>query len=185
MLVSRTALSVLLAFMFLVVAFVPFASHPSANTCTSGPGPNEQTSWTICVPDMEVISTSGSITISVTVDALTPAAAAYTFTLQAVVGGTIDMVYYGCTAPGDCSHTFTFPGDFSDYSYPLPTGSYIAFGGILGVAGQYGSYTVSSSFVTPEFPLGSLLAVIAPLGALGLYMFARQKLLSAPVHSRT
>jgi hypothetical protein len=179
---SRIALSAFLGFLFLLVAFAPFANRSFADSCISGIGPNDQTSYQICVPDGEVISPYGSISITVSVTALTSAAAAYTFTLGALVGSLgFQIVYYGCPTAGDCSHTFNFPSDFSDYSAPLAAGGWGAQGSVLGVAtNSGGSFTVSdNAFSTPQFPLGTILAVVAPLAALSLYALLRSRISSA------
>src|SRR5579872_5862516 len=173
---SKIIFSVLLAFLFLVLALSPLSHYSSANTCSSGyfQAPTYQygpiaAQYMVCVPSGEFISNTGSISISMIVVATTPIGASTDFFMSVVIeyAGVPSFVEYVCPGTGDCSHTFTFPKDWGGtYPNPLSTGPYEVTAGVngLGESGTgYGSFFVSDDFNAPQFPIGTFLAIIVPL----------------------
>jgi hypothetical protein len=66
------------------------------------------------------------------------------------------------------AHTFEAIFSFSDTAPPA-----ICTGGSLGTPSQI--VLTGSPLVTPEFPFGTILAIIAPIGAIGAYMLLKLK----------
>jgi hypothetical protein len=103
-------------------------------------------------------------------------------------GGTITF-YYSATPITSCSTTsagitqvglpvsVSGPGTYNSASQPFSKGTYFWFAVYSGDANNGGATSGCSSeplIVTPQFPLGSLLAILAPLGAIGLYIGSKK-----------
>ena len=76
--------------------------------------------------------------------------------------------------------TFTCPCSNDQlYSQTFPAGNY-EFQGSFGSGGALQTFNITN-FVTPEFPVGAILAVLAPIAALAGYVkFGKSSPLKAP-----
>lgn len=95
-------------------------------------------------------------------------------------GGTFSFIYYGPT--GTSAPQVVFSGAFScpcsEYVlFPLtvlPVGLYVFTGSFPNAPTVTGRLQITSIFVTPQFPMGSILAVVAPLSAFGLFIISKR-----------
>lgn len=144
-----------------------------------------------CEP-LNVSMTSPTITTSLSSSTISHnQAVSDTATLSGVTGNAGGYItFYYATSMGVCTPngagvqsvgspvSVDGPNTYSSSSITLPKGTYYWFAVYSGDANNPSVTSPCNSeslLVTPEFPLGSLLAILAPLAAIGLYFGQRRK----------
>ncbi len=152
---------------------------------------NNKVAYSACEP-LTVTQTTPTLTTSLVPSTAKNGGSVYdTATLTGVTssaGGWITF-YYSATPITSCSGTspgvmqvglpvsVNGPGTYNSASQPFSKGTYYWFAVYSGDANNGVATSGCSSeqlTVTPQFPLGSILAILAPLGAIGLYLGSKK-----------